>query len=265
VAGANQTKPVGAETALKVLLYDLETSPNIGYTWGTWDQSVIEIIRHRQIISFAWKWLGDNEPQVLSLRSFSGYRRDKESNKALVKSLYALISKADVSVAHNGISFDDKRSNTDIIKNDLPPPPHRQSIDTLAFARHKFGFNSNRLDDLGEFLGLGRKVKHPGFAMWKGCLDGDDKSWDLMEKYNRGDIDLLEKVYLKLRPWMDRHPNMNLRGGSPDHCPRCQSKNVFRKGHRYNLTTKIERFRCLDCGRWSTGKKLKNDPRWRFN
>jgi hypothetical protein len=55
-----------------VLLYDLETSPNIGYTWGTRETDVIKIIHPRQIISIAWKWLGETEVKVLSLPSFPG-------------------------------------------------------------------------------------------------------------------------------------------------------------------------------------------------
>ena len=34
----------------------------------------------------------------------------------------------------------------------------------------------NNLDFIGEYLGLGRKVKNPGWEMWEGCIAGEKKS-----------------------------------------------------------------------------------------
>jgi hypothetical protein len=133
----------------------------------------------------------------------------------------------------------------------------------LEFARHKFDFNSNRLDDLGAFLGLGRKVKHPGFEMWEKCLEGDPEAWALMEKYNKGDVVLLEKVYRKLRPWMNSHPALTPRDRAIFACPFCRSQNIRRKGHRYTRLGKTERYKCFegDCGKWSVGQIVKRELR----
>ena len=79
-------------------------------------------------------------------------------------------------------------------------------------------------DDLGAFLGVGQKVKHGGFVLWLGCMKGDPKAWALMKKYNRGDVDLLERVYLKERPWITNHPAIRPRGESV--CPHCQSRRL---------------------------------------
>lgn len=248
---------------MKVLLYDLETSPNIGYTWGTWETDVIKVIRPRQIISIAWKWLGEDGVKVLSLPSFPGYKRDRSDNKALVAEIYKLFEQADVVVGHNVKRFDDRRANTDFIKHGFTPPPPHSQVDTLEFARHKFDFNSNKLDDLGAFLGLGRKVKHPGFEMWEKCLEGDPEAWALMEKYNKGDVVLLEKVYLKLRPWMKNHPALTQRDCALFACPHCNSPKIEGRGNRYTMTGKVPRYRCLnrDCGKWSTGRIVKRELR----
>lgn len=248
-----------------MLLYDLETSPNIGYTWGTRETDVIKIIYPRQIISIAWKWLGDGHVKVLSLPSFPGYAKDRKDNKALMQEIHGLFSKADIVVGHNVKRFDDRRSNTDFIKHGLKPPPPHAQVDTLEFARFKFDFNSNRLDDLGAFLGVGRKVKHPGFEMWEGCLAGDRQWWSLMEQYNIGDIVLLEKVYLKMRPWMSNHPAMTPRDRAFFACPTCQSPRIKAEGHRYTQTGRVQRFSCLEpgCGKWSTGRIVKRTLRIR--
>lgn len=256
-----KTNRVSGEDTLRVLLYDLETSPNIGYTWGTHETDVIKVIYPRQIISIAWKWLGEEKVHVLSLTHFPGYKKDRRDNRRLMEAIHKLFSQADIVVGHNVKRFDDRRAHTDFIKHGLkPPPPHRQ-VDTLEFARFKFDFNSNRLGDLGEFLGLGGKVKHPGFEMWEGCLNGDPKSWALMEKYNRGDVELLERVYLKLRPWMMKHPSLNPVDRAVFACPSCRSPKLHQRGSLYTSTGKRPRFQCQDCGKWAKGQIVKRELR----
>jgi len=262
---ANQTKsPDATETAARILLYDLETSPNLAYTWGVWQQDVIRVIKHRQIISFAWKWLGEAEGHVLALPDFKGYAKDKENNRELIKALHALFCQADITVGHNVVDFDDKRSNTDFIKHGLTPPPPHKRVDTLKAARAAFDFNSNKLDDLGEFLGVGRKVRHPGIDMWIGCLNGDPESWAQMKKYNLGDVGLLERVYLKLRPWMTGHPNLNPMSKASFTCPACKSANLQCRGFIFLSTGKRQRYQCTDCGKWATGRFGRYEGQSRF-
>ena len=189
--------------APKMLLLDLETAPTIGYVWGgrKFDVNVVEYIEEGNIISFAWKWLGDKEVQCKSNRLYS---RDYRVNNRLVAELHKLYSKADYVIGHNLFAFDDKVANTDILLNKLPPPPRHRVIDTLKIARQTFRFNSNKLDDLARRLGIGRKLPHTGFAMWEGCMRNDASSWTLMEKYNKHDILLLEGVWEQFAPWHNR-------------------------------------------------------------
>ena len=264
---ANKTKAARPETARKVFLFDVETSPNIGYTWGKWEQNVIKIIKHRQIFCFAWEWLGEvpkNEERlgVLALPDFPGYKSNPDCNRLLIKRLHALISKADIVIAHNGTRFDDKRANSDFLKHGLTPPPPHKVIDTLAIARNRFDLNSNKLNDLGELLGVGRKMKHEGFELWEKCLAGDPKAWATMKAYNSQDVSLLKAVYLKLRPWMKNHPDMNAADGHTG-CPTCRSTNMVRQGWNINAHGKSLRFRCKDCGKCSSGKLIRNEIAFR--
>lgn len=239
------------ETA-KVLLYDIETSPHIGYTWNKWETDVIEFIKEKQIISFAWKWLGEKEVHVLSLPMFKTYRKNRDDNRELVTALHKLISEADITCGHNVASFDDKVSNAEFVLHGLtPPPPHKQ-IDTLRIAKRHFKFSSNKLGDLAVRLGLGSKVPHSGFALWRGCLDGDPKSWRLMEKYNKGDVVLLEKVYFKLRPWMEGHPALKPREDSNKNppCPICHERKLHSRGFSVSRKGKTPRVQCQACGHW---------------
>jgi len=259
---ANKTKAGRPETATKVLLFDVETSPNIAYIWGKYEQDAVgEFIKERQIISFAWKWLGEKEVHVLALPMLGTYKKNPDDNRALVRKLYELISRADILIGHNVDDFDEKMANTDFVSQGLPPPPPHKTIDTLKIAKSRFRFNSNKLDDLGAKLGLGRKVQTGGFSLWAGCLRGYPKSWDLMMRYNKQDVALLEKVYLRLRPWMKNHPDLNAPDGNSG-CPACRSKNLRRRGWSLTKHGKSMRFVCRDCGKWSSGNVVKGH--WRF-
>lgn len=247
----------------RVLLYDLETSPCIGFTWGKWEQDVIQFISERQIISASWKWLGEKRVHVLALPDFPGYKKNPKDNGALIKKLHELFEEADVTVGHNVIEFDDKVANTDFLLHGLKPPPPHKNVDTLRVLRSKFALSSNKLDDAGARLGLGRKVKHPGFDMWLGCLNGDPKSWAKLRKYNKGDVVLLEKLYLMIRPWMVNHPSMIPTDRSVMACPRCESKNLQSRGWSRTVSGDRQRFQCQDCGAWPSGVLVKKELRIR--
>ena len=94
--------------------------------------------------------------------------------------------------------------------------------------------------------------------MWLGCLNGDMKCWAAMKSYNKMDTVLLEKVYLKLRPWMTQHPDMN---ALDDHlgCPKCKSTNLHPRGWGRVGGGRRRRYQCHDCGGWATGSVTKTE------
>ena len=90
-----------------------------------------------------------------------------------------------------------------------------------------------------------------GFSLWREVLAGNMKSWKKMCAYNKQDVVLLEKVYLKLRPYMTNHPNINidLETTTPL-CPACGSKKLTRRGYAHTNSSKYARLQC-ECGKWS--------------
>ena len=109
---------------------------------------------------------------------------------------------------------------------------------------------------MGEFLGVGRKVKHQGIDLWMQVMSNDPKAWEDMKRYVRQDVVLLEKLYLKLRPFTNNHPNLNqYTEDEYPRCPMCQSYNIIKRGTRpVGRFSKVHRYLCKDCGGWSQGK-----------
>ena len=239
----------------KILLFDIETRPVLGYAWELWDTNIIHVVEQPALLSFAYKWLGE-KTIVKALPDYKEYKKDKYSDKALVKELWKLFNEADIIIGQNGDKFDTKVSNTRFIFHGFKPPPPYKTVDTLKIARAHFKFKSNRLDDLGEFLGLGRKVKHEGKDLWIKCMNGDSEAWDRMKVYNKQDVVLLEKIYLVFRPWIKNHPNVGLVAESAI-CPKCGSEKLHSRGLAVTLSAVYKRFQCQDCGGWC--RKTKTD------
>lgn len=224
----------------RILLFDIETTPNISYTWGKWEQNVIKFKKEWEILCFAYKWLDEDKIHCFA----------RMSEKNLTIKLWCLFDEADVIIAHNGDKFDIKKSKAKFLQYNLKPPSPYKTVDTLKIARQQFAFNSNSLGDLCKTLDIGSKIKTGGADLWMDCIDGKDSAWRKMIEYNKHDVVLLEQVYLKMRAWSPGHPNTALYDRLVDACPVCRSKNIIKKGERYLKTRSVQRYKCKDCGKY---------------
>ena len=241
---------------LKILFLDIETAPNIGYTWEKYETNVIEFIQERYMLCFTVKWLGEQKFHTYGLPDFPDYIKDKTSDKALVVKLWDFVNEADVIVAHNVDSFDIKVMNARFIVNGLTPPSPYKTVDTKKEAKKRFSFNSNSLADLGVLFGFGGKASTGGFKLWKDCMAGLPVAWKKMKAYNKTDVALLEKIYTKLRGWVKTHPNISVCVDRAA-CQICGSKNTQKRGFTYSKYTKYQRLQCMDCHGWSQGSVQK--------
>lgn len=239
----------------RIFLIDIETSPIIGYTWGTYEQTVLKIIEPSKIISVSWKELGSKTTNVKCLSDYSGYKKGVLDDKKLIQDVWKILDEADICIAHNGDSFDFKRLNARFVWHGLTAPSSYQTIDTLKVAKKYFKFDGNSLNALGLYFNLGAKAATGGFSLWTECIAGDKDAWEKMKAYNQQDVDLLEKVYLVLRPYQTNHPNVSLISGGCDGetCPSCQSTAVQKRGLSFTKTGSKQRYQCKDCGSWSSG------------
>ena len=237
----------------KILLTDIETSPSKSYLWGLWQEirSMDFITKDWYILCFSAKWLGKKEMISESLPESKSYKKNPECDKEIMLKMWDLLDEASIVVAHNGKKFDIKKINARFIYHGLTPPSPYKVVDTLLEARRHFAFTSNRLGDIGQFLKVGKKMNTGGFQLWKDCLNGDEKAWRKMVKYCQRDVRLLEKIYLKLRPYMKQHPNLGIfLDKDRPCCPKCGSNNIQYRGYAVTNVSKFRRFQCQKCGGW---------------
>jgi len=228
--------------APRVILLDIETTPNLAYVWGKYDQNVIAFQKEWELLSFAYKGLGD---RVTLCRS----RQDYETEYGLVEAAWLLLNNVDVVIGHNIDQFDNRKLKAKFVEHSLPPPKPYKTIDTKKIAKSQFAFNSNSLNDLAATLKLGKKHPTGGFDLWLDCMAGDPKAWKKMIAYNKHDVVLLEQVYLRLKAWYPNHPNLALLANKPG-CPVCSSSRVQRRGYQVLKTRRAGRLHCQECGHW---------------
>lgn len=205
---------------IRRLFFDIETSPAVFWAWRPGQQYLRpeNLLQDAKIICICWKWQFEDKVHHLT---WDRSRKEDTMLKAFVKVLDA----ADEVVAHNGDKFDLRWLRARCAKHRLLMFPRYRTLDTLKKARTFFNFPSNKLDYIGQYLGVGRKVKHRGSELWTDvAFKNDRNALREMVKYCKGDIVLLEDVFLALAPYVDHNTNFAvLRGGNKWECPECCS------------------------------------------
>ncbi len=204
-------------------MLDLEVSPDIVMSWRLGykiNLSHDNLIKERAIICAGWKWHGD--PKVHAFQWDA-----KQDDRALLEELIEVYNEADEVVGHNGDQFDIPWVRTRCLFHGLAPLGDPKTIDTLQWARRKFYFNSNKLDYIAQFLGLGGKL-HTEYGLWKRVvMDKDPAALKEMVTYCKRDVVLLEKVYDLLAPLMKPKTHAGVAAGLDRWtCPHTGSTNV---------------------------------------
>jgi len=233
---------------MKILLLDIETSPNLAYVWGIWQQNIgiNQIENNGSVLCWSAKWLGEDKIHFDSVK--------KSDEKSMLGKIHRLVSQADALVHYNGNKFDLPVLNREWLKHGFNPPAPSKHIDLLQTCRRQFRFVSNKLDYVSQFLGLGEKVRHEGHELWTACMRGDREAWKRMEAYNRQDVVLLERLYERLLPWIANHPSHGAHE-MISCCPKCGSESFQQRGFALTQSHKYRRYQCSDCGGWFRGNK----------
>ena len=251
---ANHRRPAPAappaKNGMRILGIDIETAPNTAHVWGLFKQNIglNQILQTGRVMCFAARWFGG--PDVPNGKTVF-YSEHTDGHEEMVQYAHNLLSIADAVVHYNGNRFDMPTLNREFLSYGMAPPSPYAQIDLLQVARKQFRFASNRLDHLLKELNIGEKVRHDGHELWVKCMNGDPEAWARMEEYNRGDVDQLEALYNRMRPWISNHPNHALyQDTDRPACTNCGGTDLHSRGVTRTKTQMYRRFCCQGCGTW---------------
>jgi uncharacterized protein YprB with RNaseH-like and TPR domain len=229
----------------KRLFFDIETSPNIGLFWEAGYKKNIDysnIIKERAIICICWKW--EDEVEVHEVHWDS-----KQNDKTLLEKFIKITAQADELVGHNGDRFDLAWIRTRCLYHRIDMFPRYVTIDTLKVARSSFRFNSNRLNYIADYLGIGQKIKTT-FSLWKDIvLHKDKNAMRDMITYCKQDVELLEKVFKELNNHMLPKTHYGvIFGNDRSSCPECGSDDLVISQRRVMASgIKKIQYKCKTC------------------
>jgi len=241
-----------AQTSPRVLMFDLETTPELSYTWGRWKQNISQgqVVEHPYVLTWAAKFLGEDTIYSDKLTNYPAFSKDIRNDYHIITSLIELINQADMVVAHNGDKFDVPWLRSRILFHGLPPLQPNKFYDTLKVSKKLLRLPSFSLASICKYYGLTDKLDNEGFPLWRACMEGDVDAFNRMEEYNRGDIASLEAVYLLLRSHDPQHPNLTLTSdNSALQCHACGHTEMVKIPRKYRTqVSEFDLYKCTSCG-----------------
>lgn len=225
----------------KILIWDIESTSlkaSIGY-----------------VICIGYKWYGEDDVYMLSVRDFPSFKRDPTYDLEIIEAFREVYEEADLSVTWNGKRFDIPFLQTRLLEHGKKPLGPVSQFDGVEVGWKKLRLHSNRLQAVQEFFELEDQKTPINFKHWRQAGYGNIKSIEKIEEHCHWDVVVTEDVYERIRPYAgSMHPNMAI--WSSDHiCPMCQSDNLQARGIRKSITRQYQRWQCNDCGAWSQSVK----------
>ena len=234
----------------RVLIYDIETAPLLGYCWSLWDNNIglNQIHSDWHVLSWAAKWMGEDDVYYQDQRDVQNVEDDKQ----LLQGIWKLLDECDFVITQNGKKFDQKKLNARFVIHGMKPPSTYRHIDVLQIAKSQFGFTSNKLQYMTETLCKKYKksghAKFSGFELWSECLRGNLEAWTEMENYNILDILSLEELYSIISPWDAKLPNFDVYDDEPN-----DNEEWVKEGFVYSNLGKYDRYRNTVTGQQRRG------------
>lgn len=231
-----------------VCYLDIECSPTKSYTWRRFKENIsqAQILSESFFLTASWAF---NEQEVEGIR-LTPNEAVNEDDEALITKLWHVLDNSNVVVGHNLRKFDIKKINSRFAFYNMPPPSPYKIIDTLEIAKAKFAFPSNKLNDLCEYLNIGKKLPHDGFSLWSRCCDGDDEALEHMLKYNLIDVDITRQLYKRLRGFDNNAVNMAIMAEEVGSlCTTCCSDDISVLEDKFAFTPngKYQVYVCNNC------------------
>lgn len=236
----------------EIWVYDIETSPNLVYTWGLWDQNVglNQIVETQDILCFAATKVGSGK--IESYAAWDGY-------DTMLQRLHEIMDRCDYLAGYNHVSYDNKHVRAAFAKAGMPPPSPHRDIDLMRVVKKNFKFQSNKLAHVCQQLGLTLKTDPGGFDTWKQILQGEGAEREAaqrrMVKYCRNDTKITAELLQRLLPYCDGLNVPLLTDCEHEACNRCNSTDIQSRGFAYTTTYRYRRYQCQSCKGWMRSRK----------
>lgn len=234
----------------RVLLFDLETSAALAYTFGRFKVNLSQDNIHTEggvILCASYKWLGEDTVHTLAFPDEISSNEDF----SVVAHLWELFEQADAVVVHNAKGYDYKVLQARCMINEFSPLPNVKVIDTLDMAKKNFRLPNNKLDSIVRLLSIGAKVETGGISLWKEVQQGCPDALARMLQYCKQDTALLEEVYLRLRTFgtASNFNAANYYDDEHERCNICGSTELEATGRSvFTDVSKFQEIRCKNCG-----------------
>lgn len=247
----------------KIVIWDLETLPDPESIYdvipsiGAWPGRTFKA-ELQTILTFGYKIHGEKEAHTINGWDFKkAWDKNRFDDSAVVSMAYEILKDADEIVTHNGKQFDVKVLNTRLAYYGMPPLPKIQHVDTKVAAK-KLSLYSNSLANVAKFFGVDDKMTFSNkWSLWKriAFYKSTRKDLKLMSDYCKQDVNTLEQVYVKLRPYHGNN-SVNKNFFTEDRvCPTCGSNKLHKHGFKRSRTIEYQRYLCQDCGSVSQQNK----------
>lgn len=172
-------------------------------------------------------------------------RKNPLDDRKLVLAIKKRLLKADMVVTHNGKWFDLPWLNSRLMHWGYTPITDLPHYDTCEVSYKKMRVK-NSLEALGEFLGCKVKKTPTDMNTWLLAGGGNAKAQRKIVAHNDADVRLTEEVYLKMRVFGFKHPNLANIMNDPDKCPICGKKGtLIRDGMLYGPVNRAQRYECV--------------------
>lgn len=236
----------------KLLVIDLETSPNVAYVWGMFNQNVSlsQVVEFGRILCIAAKWHGEEGTMFYAEWQPGGYER-------MIRAAHRLLCEADAVLGWNSDRYDIRWLMQAFYDLGLRRPAGFKKVDLMRKQKGYRWLPSNKLEHARNRRGSG-KGETGGFPLWPKVLAGDKAARRTMEVYNRRDVEETdaELTYAMQGGWVTGLPNMSVHSG--DVCPCCGSDKLKADSYYQTQTRRYQQWVCLDCG--APSRSVKCEP-----
>ena len=199
--------------------------------------------------------VNDGLADVLCASDTSRWRHDVLDDYTLSAQARKVICAADMLVTWYGSRHDIPFLNSRLLLHRLQPIPRLPHIDLWRTCKYQLKLHSNRLSSAAAFMGLTPKLDVPPIT-WQRAAAGHRKSLAILTERCRTDVEILRQAYLRLRPLIPNHPNINLAVAvESDNCPYCGFERCAWRGKHIAPIRRRERFQCLSCGAYFTRRE----------